>query len=118
MNIRRLSFPSPARGGAHRRLAAVVFGVAALGASAAAQAQLALAQQKGCTACHAVDKKVVGPAYHDVAVKYAPQKNATDYLSQKVLKGSVGVWGQIPMPPNAVSEAEARQLVQWILTLK
>ena len=100
-----------------RRLAALVVATCLLGSGAAAHAQLALAQQKGCTACHAVDKKVVGPAYHDVALKYKTQKNAVDYLSQKVLKGSVGVWGPVPMPPNAVTEAEARQLVQWIVSL-
>ena len=91
--------------------------VAALAASTAAHAQLALAQQKGCTACHAVDTKVVGPAYHDVALKYKSRKDAPDYLTQKVIKGGAGVWGPVPMPPNAESEAEARQLVQWILSL-
>ena len=78
-----------------------------------------LAQQKNCMACHAVDKKQVGPAYKDVAAKYAGQKDAVDKLSQKVLKGGSGVWGPVPMPPNAqVSEAEAKQLVQWVLTIK
>ena len=82
-------------------------------------AQEQLAQQKNCMACHAVDKKVVGPAYKEVAAKYAGQKDAVDKLSQKVIKGGVGVWGQIPMPANTqVSEAEAKQLVQWILSLK
>ena len=115
-----MNAPSPRSAAALRRvrrLAAFAIAGAALAASTVAQAQLALAQQKGCTACHAVDKKVVGPAYHDVAVKYKTQKNAADYLSQKVIKGSVGVWGPVPMPPNAVSDAEARQLAQWILTL-
>ena len=78
-----------------------------------------LAQKKNCMACHAVDKKVLGPAYKDVAAKYAGQKDAVDKLSQKVIKGGAGVWGPVPMPANAqVSEAEAKQLVQWILTLK
>lgn len=78
-----------------------------------------LAQKKNCMACHAIDKKVLGPAYKDVAAKYAGQKDAVDKLSQKVLKGGAGVWGPVPMPANAqVSEAEAKQLVQWILTLK
>ena len=106
-----------ARASRLRRLAPFVVAACALGFGAAAHAQLALAQQKGCTACHAIDKKVVGPAYHDVALKYKTQKNAVDYLSQKVLKGSVGVWGPVPMPPNAVTEAEARQLAQWIASL-
>jgi cytochrome c len=62
---------------------------------------------------------VVGPAYHDVAVKYAGQKDAEDKLVKKVLKGGSGVWGQIPMPPNTqVSEAEAHTLVRWVLQQK
>src|SRR5438874_11690154 len=78
-----------------------------------------LAQQKNCMACHAVDKKLVGPAYKDVAAKYAGQKDAVDKLSQKVLKGGSGVWGAVPMPANPqVSEAEAKQLVQWVLQQK
>ena len=82
-------------------------------------ANATLAQQKNCMACHAVDKKQVGPAYKDVAQKYGGQKDAVDKLTQKVLKGGSGNWGAVPMPANPqVSEAEAKQLVQWILTLK
>jgi len=78
-----------------------------------------LAQKKNCMACHATDKKLVGPSYKDVAAKYAGQKDAVDKLSQKVLKGGAGVWGPVPMPANAaVSDAEAKQLVQWIMTIK
>ena len=78
-----------------------------------------LAQKKNCMACHAVDKKLVGPAYKEVAAKYAGQKDAVDKLSQKVIKGGAGVWGPVPMPANAaVSDAEAKQLVQWILSQK
>ena len=78
-----------------------------------------LAKAKNCMACHAIDKKQVGPAYKDVAAKYAGQKDAVDKLTQKVLKGGSGNWGAVPMPANPqVSEAEAKQLVQWILTLK
>ncbi|MGY0194026.1 c-type cytochrome [Leptothrix sp. BB-4] len=78
-----------------------------------------LAQKKACLACHAVDKKVVGPAFKDVAAKYAGQKDAVDKLAAKVLKGGSGVWGPVPMPANtAVSEAEAKTLVTWILTQK
>ena len=78
-----------------------------------------LAQKKNCMACHAVDKKVLGPSYKDVAAKYAGQKDAVDKLSAKVIKGGAGVWGAVPMPANPqVSEAEAKQLVQWIMTLK
>ena len=88
-------------------------------AAAPAFANPQLAQQKNCMACHAVDKKVVGPAYKDVAAKYAGQKDAVDKLSAKVLKGGAGVWGAVPMPANPqVTDAEAKQLVQWILTLK
>jgi cytochrome c len=77
-----------------------------------------LAQQKNCTACHAIDKKLVGPAYKDVAKKYAGQKDAVDALSNKVVKGGSGVWGQVPMPPQQVTPAEARQLVEWVLKQK
>jgi cytochrome c len=82
-------------------------------------AQADLAQKKNCMACHAVDKKVVGPAFKDVAAKYAGQKDAVDKLSQKVVKGGAGAWGPVPMPANPqVTDAEAKQLVSWVLTLK
>jgi len=88
-------------------------------AAAPAFAQADLAQKKNCMACHAVDKKVLGPAYKDVAAKYAGQKDAVDKLAAKVVKGGTGVWGNIPMPANPqVNDAEAKQLVQWILTVK
>ena len=78
-----------------------------------------LAQQKNCMACHAVDKKVVGPAYKEVAAKYAGQKDAVEKLAQKVMKGGSGTWGAVPMPANPqVNEAEAKQLVQWVLSQK
>jgi cytochrome c len=87
--------------------------------AAPAFAQVELAQKKNCLACHAVDKKVLGPAYKDVAAKYAGQADAVDKLAAKVMKGGTGVWGNIPMPANPqVNEAEAKQLVTWILTLK
>lgn len=88
-------------------------------ASNAALANADLAKAKNCVACHAIDKKVVGPGYKDVAAKYAGQKDAEDGLVQKVLKGGAGVWGPVPMPPNPqVSDAEARTLVKWILSQK
>jgi cytochrome c len=101
----------------------VLFTLAALtltltATAAPVMAQEALAQKSGCLACHAVDKQVVGPAYRDVANKYRGDKNAENDLVQKVLKGSTGVWGQVPMPPNPVSEAEARTLVKWVLSQK
>jgi len=95
--------------------------LAVLAASAAAPAfaQADFAQKKNCMACHAVDKKVLGPAFKEVAAKYAGQKDAVDKLSAKVMKGGAGVWGNIPMPANPqVNDAEAKQLVQWILTLQ
>ncbi len=77
------------------------------------------AKKKNCMACHATDKKLVGPAYKEVATKYAGQKDAVDKLAQKVIKGGSGVWGPVPMPANAqVSEAEAKQLIQWVLSVK
>jgi cytochrome c len=100
------------------RLPVVIFALIGA-ASAPAFANLELATKKNCTACHALDKKVVGPAYKDVAAKYAGQKDAVDKLAEKVVKGGVGVWGPVPMPANTqVSPAEAKQLVQWIMTIK
>ena len=97
---------------------ALLFALATV-ATAPAFANADLAQKKNCMACHAVDKKVVGPGYKEVAAKYAGQKDAVDKLAQKIIKGGSGVWGPVPMPANAqVSEAEAKQLVQWIMTLK
>jgi cytochrome c len=88
-------------------------------AAAPAFAQADLAQKKNCMACHAIDKKLVGPSYKDVAAKYAGQKDAVDKLAQKVVKGGSGTWGAVPMPANPqVTEAEAKQLVGWIMTLK
>jgi len=88
-------------------------------ASNAALANADLAKAKNCMACHAVDKKLVGPAYKDVAAKYAGQKDAEDKLVQKVLKGGSGVWGPVAMPANTqVTEAEAHTLVKWVLSQK
>ena len=91
----------------------------ALSVAAPAMADEALAKSKNCMACHAVDKKLVGPAYTDVAKKYAGQKDAEATLVSHVLKGSKDVWGPVPMPANAnVTEAEAKKLVAWVLSLK
>ncbi|WP_426110589.1 c-type cytochrome [Massilia sp. PWRC2] len=80
---------------------------------------LDLAKAKNCMACHAVGAKLVGPAYKDVAAKYAGQKDAESKLAQKVMKGGGGVWGPVPMPANAqVSPAEATTLVKWVLAQK
>jgi cytochrome c len=89
----------------------------ALGVISQANANEALAKSKGCLGCHAVDHKVVGPAYKDVAAKYAGQ-DVTNQLAEKVVKGGGGVWGGMPMPPNAVTPEEAKSLVQWVLSLK
>ena len=82
-------------------------------------ADQALATAKNCMACHAVDKKLVGPSYKDVAAKYAGQKDAVDKLSVKIIKGGAGVWGPVPMPANAqVNDAEAKKLAAWVMTHK
>lgn len=79
----------------------------------------ALAQaKKNCLACHAVDHKVVGPAYKDVAARYKGRKDALAYLAGRVRNGSQGDWGPVPMPANPVTEDEARQLVTWVLSRK
>jgi cytochrome c len=79
----------------------------------------ALMKKDGCAACHSIDKKIVGPAYVEVAAKYKGDKNAQAMLAKKVKDGGVGVWGQIPMPPNsATPQADIDNLVAWILTLK
>ena len=84
-----------------------------------AQADAALAKAKNCMACHAVDKKLVGPSYKDVAKKYAGQNDAEARLAEKIVKGGKGAWGAVPMPPNAtVKPDEANRLARWILGLK
>lgn len=90
-----------------------------LAVAAPAMADQALAKSKNCMACHAVEKKLVGPSYKDVANKYAGQGDAVNKLAAKIVKGGSGVWGPIPMPANnQVSEAEAQKLAAWILGLK
>jgi|SRR6185312_8408528 cytochrome c len=82
-----------------------------------AQASPELAKSSGCLNCHMVDKKLVGPALKDVAAKYKADPKAVDYLAGKIQKGSQGVWGPVPMPPNAkVNEADAKTLAKWVLT--
>jgi len=79
----------------------------------------ALAKSKQCVACHAVEKKLVGPAYRDVARKYAGQSDAAAKLAAKIVAGGSGTWGAVPMPANTqVSQAEALQLANWVLSLK
>lgn len=87
--------------------------------SAPAMADEALAKSKNCLACHAVDKKLVGPSYKDIAKKYAGDAKAADMLATKIQKGGAGVWGAIPMPANPqVNDAEAKKLATWILGQK
>ncbi|MDR1995698.1 c-type cytochrome [Azonexus sp.] len=94
--------------------------LAAAGVAMAGQvhADEALAKAKNCMSCHTIDKKLVGPAYKDVAAKYKDDKGAPAMLAAKVKSGGKGVWGQIPMPPNNVTDEEAKKLVAWILSLK
>lgn len=93
--------------------------LAATLAAPAAFANAELAQKKNCMACHATDKKLVGPSYKDVAAKYAKDKDAVKKLAEKIIKGGSGVWGPVPMPANAqVNPAEAEELAKWVLTVK
>jgi len=82
------------------------------------QADEALAKAKNCMSCHAVDKKLVGPSYKDVAAKYKGDAGAAEALAAKVKAGGKGVWGQIPMPPNNVTPEEAKKLATWVLSQK
>jgi cytochrome c len=92
---------------------------AALLLSGAASANQALAQKNACLSCHGVDKKIVGPAYKEVAKKYAGDKTAQAKLVAKVKAGGKGVWGEIPMPPNpAVKTEDAEKIIEWVLSLK
>ncbi|MBI5891551.1 MAG: c-type cytochrome [Nitrosomonadales bacterium] len=101
----------------------VISMIAAAGLMAAGSAMATemppLAKKHNCTSCHTVDKKLVGPAYADVAKKYKGQADAEAKLVAKVSKGGAGVWGTMPMPPNApkVPEADIKELVKWVLSL-
>jgi cytochrome c len=93
--------------------------LATLAATPLTWASPELAQQKTCIACHATDRKLVGPSYKDVAAKYAGQPQAATLLAEKIIKGGVGAWGPVPMPANPkVSPAEARQLAVWVLSFR
>ena len=85
----------------------------------AAQANEKLAQASGCMTCHGIDKKIIGPSFKDVANKYRNDKAAEGRLIQKVKQGGKGVWGEVPMPPNAhVKDDDIKTLVHWVLSLK
>ncbi|MCS6958246.1 MAG: c-type cytochrome [Aquificaceae bacterium] len=90
----------------------------AVGLVGASFASEQLAKQKGCMACHDIKAKKVGPSYADIAKKYAGRADAVDYLAGKIKKGGVGVWGSVPMPPQNVTDAEAKQLAQWVMSVK
>jgi cytochrome c len=93
--------------------------VACCAVAGAAQADEKLAQASGCTACHSIDKKLVGPAYKEVAAKYRGNKGAETMLVKKVKEGGKGVWGDMQMPPNGhVKDEDIKTLVRWILSLK
>ena len=98
---------------------AISLALVALAFSGVAQAQEQLAQANGCMTCHAIDKKVIGPSYKEVAAKYRNDKGAEEGLFKKVKGGGKGVWGETPMPPNAhVKDEDIHALVKWILSLK
>jgi cytochrome c len=95
--------------------------LAALGLASAAPAlaDLALATSKNCMSCHAVERRILGPSFKEVAAKYKDNKGAADMLAGKIIKGGSGVWGQVPMPANnQVSEADAKKLAAWVLSTK
>lgn len=94
----------------------IAVGALLAAASVPASASLELAQKHACTACHAPDKKLIGPAYRDVAKKYAGRKDAAAHLMESIRKGGVNQWGPIPMPaqPN-LSEADLKTLANWVL---
>src|SRR5258706_5353388 len=102
-----------------KNIAIGLAGAACLVLAGTAQANEKLLQASGCTACHTIDKKLVGPALKDVAAKYRDNKGAEADLIKKVKEGGKGVWGDIPMSPNAhVKDEDIKTIVQWILTLK
>ena len=90
----------------------------ALGLANTAMASEDLAKAKNCLTCHAADKKIVGPSYKDITAKRAAEKGAEAALAAKIKNGSKDEWGKVPMPPNAVTEAEAATLAKWVLTHK
>ena len=83
-----------------------------------ASADQALAQKSACMSCHQLEKKVVGPAFKDVAKKYKGDAKAADHLVDVIKKGGKGVWGTVPMPPHPqVSDENAKKLAAWVLSL-
>ena len=109
------------RSAAHRLMLPLAAAIAPFGLAEAQQAPAAavvkpLLDKGGCLACHSVDKKIVGPAFHDVAEKYKGDAKAVDRLAEKIVKGGGGVWGPVPMPPaSGISLADAKILATWVL---
>lgn len=100
-------------------LTGLIVSAGLLASAGNALASEALAKKHNCMACHAMDKKLVGPSYQDVAAKYKGQKDAEAKLVDKVKKGGAGAWGQVPMPPNAaVPDADVQTMVKWVLSAK
>jgi cytochrome c len=85
------------------------------GKSPADAAAIALAQKYACVACHGMDKKILGPGFQEVAKRYAGRADGADYLAGKIRGGGTGVWGSVPMPAQALSPAEAKQIAQWLM---
>ncbi|MFV0371128.1 MAG: c-type cytochrome [Azonexus sp.] len=96
----------------------IVLAVFGLALGHAAQADEVLAKAKNCTTCHGIGNKIVGPSYKDIAAKRASEKGAEAALTAKIKNGSKDEWGQVPMPPNQVSDAEAAKLARWVLSFK
>ena len=102
-----------------KKLQAVLLGVGLGFVCASAQASLALADTNACLNCHSVEKKLVGPAFKDIAAKYKDRKDASAYLSEKMVKGSSGVWGAIPMPPmSQLKPEDVQAMTKWILEIR
>jgi cytochrome c len=103
---------------AFMKIISMVVLLATVSLTAQAETPEQVAKSKSCFACHTMDRKLVGPSFKDVAAKYRNNPNAEDKLVPKLLQGGSGVWGAVPMPPNQITDAEAHQLVKWILALK
>ena len=102
----------------HRRIFLMAVTAAGVLAAPVAQADEALLKKHNCTACHQIEKKVIGPGYKEVAKKYKGQKDIAVKLAEKVKKGGQGVWGPVPMPPNAqVTDEDIKKMVDYILSL-
>ncbi|MDB5977192.1 MAG: cytochrome c class [Nevskia sp.] len=102
------------------KMIALLLAAAGLAVSASTQASEELMEKSGCVSCHRIDRKLIGPAFKDVAAKYKSDKDALPYLLEKVRNGGEDVWGDMPMPPNTVekiSDADLKTLVEWILRL-